>query len=372
VPEGVQFIAIDDAFIKRMRAVDVADPRPLPRCTLDLDEPQRISRTSGSSGRSKFMLLKRQAQEHTVRTGAENGGYRPDSRLLVVGPFVMNAVLVRSSACLRIGAAVLELSHSGLAGHEITHVLALPALLEGVMRSLPPGHVSRSRVDVQTLGGFISPQMRERAMRVFGGPVSSRYGTNETTGICDDVDANGVGIVSPGVDIKIVDESGRELPQGELGVIAVRTPGMVEEYIGLPEASAAAFRDGWFHSGDWGMLIAPRVLRLVGRHDDLVIVGGVKAPAMTVESKVRELVAPDDCTVLAVNLDAGATNLGIALVMNAPDREAVRRAIAAGLDPGMPIGARVLFLDAIPRLKSGKVDRVALHVLFANPPAEAV
>jgi acyl-coenzyme A synthetase/AMP-(fatty) acid ligase len=146
---------------------------------------------------------------------------------------------------------------------------------------------------------------------------------------------------------------------------------MAVEYIGEPEASRAAFRDGWFHSGDWGTLLGPRVLRLAGRFDDLIGVGGIKMAASVVEAKVRDLVKARDCAVLAVNLDGGSTTLGIALVMDAADRDAVRRSLAQGLNFGATVGARVLFLPALPRMGNGKVDRVALHRLLETPPPGA-
>lgn len=368
-PAQVRSVLLDAAFVARLQAVDLADATPLARDPLPLDAPQRISRTSGSSGRSKFMLLKRQAQEHWVRTGAENGGYRPDTRLLVAGPLVMNAIFTRSSACLRMGAAVLDLSRSGLAGHDISHVLALPTLLGQILNSLPAGFVPRSRVEVQTVGGFVPVALRESAARIFGGRVASRYGANEVTGICDDLDADGVGVVSPGVDIRILDEQGRELPHGQLGVIAVRTPGMVEGYIGDEEASGRAFRDGWFISGDWGTLLAPRVLRLAGRYDDLLVVGGLKVAASEIETQVRALAHASDCAVLALNLEGGAVSMGIALVV-APeaDRAAVRARVNASLKNGVNTSARVIFLSELPRMGNAKIDRVALHGMFASPP----
>ena len=372
VPARTRFVLIDEAFVKRIETVDVDDPAPLPRIALALDEPQRISRTSGSSGRSKFMLLKRQAQEYWVRTGAVNGGYRPESRLLVAGPLVMNAIFARSSACLRMGATVLELTRSGWGGQDITHVLALPARLEDILNKLPPGFVPRRPVEVQAIGGFVPPQLRERATRPFGGRLSRRYGANATTGLCDDLDADGGGVVSAGVDLKVVDESGRELPHGQLGMVAVRTPGMAEEYIGDPEATKTAFQGGWFHSGAWGTVLGPRALRLAGRHDDLINAGGSKVPAAVVEAKARELVQPEVCAVLAVNLDGGATTLGIALVMHAPARDDVRRAIAQGLNLGATVGARVVFLPELPRMGNAKIDRVAMHRLFEAPPPGAI
>jgi malonyl-CoA/methylmalonyl-CoA synthetase len=207
----------------------------------------------------------------------------------------------------------------------------------------------------------------ERASRIFGRPVRSRYGTNEAGGVCEELDANGVGKLSAGVDLRIVDESGRDLPQGQLGIICVRTPAMADGYIGDPEATKAAFRDGWFHSGDWGMLVAPRTLRLAGRWDDLVNIGGIKVAATVVETKVRELVKVADCAAIAVNLPGGTT-MGIVLVSDVADREAARRTIAQGLGLGTTTRARVLFVDKLPRTQNGKVDRVALHALLSSPP----
>ena len=288
-PTTARFQLLDGAFLAQVSAIDPRDGAACPRAALEPHEPQRISRTSGSSGRSRFMLLPRQAQEHWVRTGADNGGYRPESRLMIAGPLVMNAVFARSSACLRMGAAVLDLARCGPKGHEITHILALPALLEDLLDRLPADYAPGRRVEVGTVGGFVPPPLRERAGRVFGGRISSRYGANEVTGICDDLDAGGTGVLSAGVDIRIVDEAGNDLPPGQAGIIAVRTPRHGGRLPRRRGGDPRAFRDGWFHSGDWGALVAPRVLRLDGRHDDLVNIAGVKVPAAQLEARIRAL-----------------------------------------------------------------------------------
>ena len=369
-PANVRFQLLDAAFMAQIGAIDPSDGAPFPRVALALHEPQRISRTAGPSGKSRFMVLARQAQEYWVRTGAENGGYRPETRLLLTGPLVMNAFFARGSACLRMGAAVLALDLAGPLAHEFTHVLALPALLEQLLDRLPADHVAGRRVEVGTVGGFVPPQLRERAARILGGRIASRYGTNETCGICDDMDASGNGVVSAGVDIRIVDEQDNELPMGELGIIAVRTPGMAESYIGDEEGSRKAFRNGWFYSGDWGSMVAPRVLRLAGRHDDLVNLAGTKVPAVQLEDRIREVSAVRDCAVLAVNLQSGAFSVGIALVLDpAAQQEAVMQALHEKLRLGPALNARVLFLENLPRGANGKPDRIALQRLFlALPP----
>ena len=368
-PANVRFQLLDSAFLGQITAVDPGDGTPYPRVALEPHEPQRISRTSGSSGKSKFMLLARQAQEYWVRTGAENGGYRPESRLLIAGPPVMNAVFARSSACLRMGAAVLDLDRVGPQGHDVTHVLALPVLLEELLDRLPAGYAPGRQVDVGSVGGFMSPQLRARAARVFGGRISSRYGTNETTGLCDDLDAGGNGVVSPGVDIRIVDENDQDLPPGSIGIVAVRTPGMAEGYIGDEQASRKAFRNGWFYSGDWGTLVAPRVLRLAGRHDDLVNIAGIKVPALHLENRIRETTSVADCAVLAVNLQDGAYTVGIALVVDeAAPKEPLMRVLSEQLRLGPTVGAKVIFVQALPRMATGKLDRMGLQRLFQSLP----
>jgi acyl-coenzyme A synthetase/AMP-(fatty) acid ligase len=180
-------------------------------------------------------------------------------------------------------------------------------------------------------------------------------------------------VLKAGVDVRIVDDDGSDVSPGRPGIVAVRTPAMVEAYIGQPDASRDAFREGWFLSGDWGALVAPRVLRLMGRCDDLVNAGGVKVPAALLEAQVRELVEPRDCAVLSVNLDGGRTTLGIALVAaDDAQREVSRRKLAEGLSIGSTVGAKVIFLPHLPCLRTGKVDRARLHELFASPPAGSI
>jgi acyl-coenzyme A synthetase/AMP-(fatty) acid ligase len=311
------------------------------------------------------MLLARQAQETWVRSGAENGGYDADTRLLVAAPLVINAAFARSCACLRLGAAVLAPAGLDIQREDLTHVLALPLRLQQLLDELPAGYAPRRPVQAGTIGGFVPPDLRARAQQAFGLRVLSRYGTNEVCGVCEDLDASGTGLLSAGVDVRILDADGNEVPAGVTGVVAIRTCGMASGYLNDPEGSASAFRDGWFHSGDWGALVGPRLLRLAGRHDDLLNVGGLKVPAAQLEQAIRALAGVRDCAALSLNLDEGAATLGIALVA---DGETPRAELAARLHQAMPIPggvvAELLWVDALPRLASGKLDRIGLLRLF--------
>ncbi|WP_298923946.1 class I adenylate-forming enzyme family protein [uncultured Ramlibacter sp.] len=365
VPVAARFQLADTAFIEQALAAPTAIAMQAARAVLEPHEPQRLIRTSGSSGLSKFMQVSRQAMEHWIDSGAENSGYGRDTRLMLAGPLVINTAFSHSCACLRRGGTLLAVSGSALPALDPSHIWALPLHLERLLAQLPPQFQARRKVFVGTVGGFVSPQLRERALQVFGGPLISRYGANETGGICYDLDAQGRGVLSAGVDVRIVDEAGAQLPAGQTGRIVLRTPAMADGYVGAATQGDTALRDGWFHSGDWGALVGPRLLQLAGRHDDLVNLGGIKLPAVRLEEQIRGLLALRDCAVLAVRLDGGAVTVGIALAQEPGTEQAPQlRLLEQSLQLGT--GARVLFVDALPQLASGKVDRLALLRLFAT------
>lgn len=366
VPANARFQLLDEALARRW-AQPLGDVRPAWNARA-LDAPQRISRTSGSTGASKFMLLARSAQEHWIETGREKLAFAPGTRMLMLGPFVMNAALTRCSVCLRRGGMLLAPASGALLPQLLpTHVWGLPAQLEQLLQEAPPGWVSPHPVQVSVLGGAMAPALREQSSRVFHGWTRNRYGSNEAGAICEELDASGTGLLAPGVDVRIVDPDGRELPPGEVGRIAVRTPALVAGYIDRPEESAAAFRDGWFFSGDAGMLVGPRKLRLLGRHDDLLDFGGIKVPSAQIEAALRGQPGIADCSVQALHMEGGAVTLGLALVL-APGSSTetiapqVRAAVRAPVDTRL----RVLALPALPRLQNGKVDRLALLRRFQS------
>ncbi|MCG2592965.1 acyl--CoA ligase [Ramlibacter sp. XY19] len=367
LPVGVRFQLLDAALVREL-AQPLGSERPAWE-PLGLHEPQRITRTSGSSGRSKFMVLSRQAQEQWVATGIEKNTYRPGTRLLVLGPLVMNAAFTRSSACLRRGGMVLAGGRGAdLPALRPTHVWGLPLQLETLLREAPPGYVAPEPVRAATVGGAVSPALREQVERMFRAPIKNRYGSNEAGGICEELDAGGTGILCAGVEVRILGPQGEDLPAGQAGAIAVRTAALAEGYLQRPEETAAAFRDGWFVSGDYGVLVGYRQLRLLGRHDDLVNIGGLKYPAADVEADLRKQPAIAECAVQAVELEDSDVSLGVAVVcaQGASRDEAVQQ-LRTAIEGWGSLKMRVVFVEALPRLAAGKVDRMALLRLLREP-----
>jgi malonyl-CoA/methylmalonyl-CoA synthetase len=364
-PASARFVPIDDAFLRGLRQPWQEAP-PLPWAPADLQEPARISRTSGSSGASKFMVLRRHVQDNWVRSAFDLARFHRDMRLLLLGPLVINAVYSRCCGCLRLGGLVLAAGEPAqIATLAPTHIYGLPVELQRLVDGLPAGYAPPQPVVVSSTGGLLPAALRERVQAAFGGRVLNRYGSNEFAAVCEDLDAAGTGWITPGVDIAILGEDGQALPPGQEGIIAARTPNMADGYLARPEETAAAFRDGWFISNDVGVLVAPRRLRILGRRDDLVNIGGIKLPATRIEADLRAQPAIADAAVLAVSLPGGAGTLGVAVVLApgaTPDEG--RTQVQAALQLVADTSARVLFLSALPRMHTGKTDRMALLRLF--------
>ena len=129
-----------------------------------------------------------------------------------------------------------------------------------------------------------------------GQRIVERYGMTETLMIAS-VRADGerragyVGRPLDGVEVRVCGEDGAELPADDatIGDVLVRSPSLFDGYLGRPDATADAFRDGWFATGDLGTLAPDGYLRLVGRRStDLIKTGGYRVGAGEIEAALLE------------------------------------------------------------------------------------
>ena len=114
--------------------------------------------------------------------------------------------------------------------------------------------------------------------------------------------AGTVGFPLPGVELRIADpETGKALPQGEIGMIEVKGPNVFAGYWRMPEKTAAEFRaDGFFITGDLGKIDARGYVHIVGRGKDLIITGGFNVYPKEVESEIDALPGVVECAVIGV------------------------------------------------------------------------
>ncbi len=154
-----------------------------------------------------------------------------------------------------------------------------------------------------------------------------------------------VGLARTGIEIAIVDEEDRPLPSGAVGEVVVRGDTVMAGYWNLPEASAAALRSGWLHTGDLGALDGCGFLTLLDRAKDLIISGGSNIYPREIEDVLLE-----------------DPNVAEAAVIGLPDPEwgeSVAAVIVAAPGHSLDLGRlEALCLDRIARFKRPKHWRV--------------
>ena len=211
-----------------------------------------------------------------------------------------------------------------------------------------------------------------------GHRILERYGMTETN-MSTSNPYNGerragtVGFPLPGIELKITDPAtGEELPQGDIGQIEVRGPNVFKGYWNMPEKTAEELRtDGFFITGDLGLVDEDGYLSIVGRNKDLIISGGYNIYPKEIELVLDEQLGVVESAVVGVpHPDFGETVVGVLVVdSNSVDigniEVAVKEQLARFKHP-----RQLVIVDALPRNTMGKVQKNLLRdqykELFTN------
>jgi long-chain acyl-CoA synthetase len=243
------------------------------------------------------------------------------------------------------------------------------------------GHPDKATYDVSALrvcisGGAAMPVEVMRGFEgVFGCVVLEGYGLSETSPVASfnhpdkERKPGSIGTPVHGVEMRVVDDEGDELPQGEVGEIAIRGHNVMKGYWRHPEDTAIAIHDGWFRTGDLGMVDKDGYFFIVDRKKDLILRGGYNVYPREIEEVLYENPAVAEAAVIgvphpdlgeevaaAVTLKPGATITAEEL------RDQVKSQVAAYKYP-----RHVWFVDALPKGPTGKIVKREIV-----PPADLV
>ncbi|MGW4098869.1 long-chain-fatty-acid--CoA ligase [Mycobacterium sp. NPDC004974] len=200
----------------------------------------------------------------------------------------------------------------------------------------------------------------------FGCQVLEGYGLSETSPVAcfnhpDRVrKAGSIGTPIEGVEMRVVDDDGRELPAGEAGEVQVRGHNVMKGYWNLPEATAQAISaDGWFSTGDIGKTDSDGLFYIVDRKKQLIIRGGLNIYPREIEEVLYEHPAVAEAAVIGIPHDTLGEEVGAAVALKTgaeaePEelRDFVKRQVAAYKYP-----RRVWIVDALPKGPTGKIQR---------------
>jgi long-chain acyl-CoA synthetase len=354
----------------------------------DLDDPQlgtQMLYTSGTTGRPKG--VHRPQQTALLSAALTLANYTPSASVhLATGPLYHAAPLAFSllipHAC---GAAVLmmdswdaERALQLIERYRVTHTHMVPTMFQRLL-SLP--EATRSRYDVSSLtyvlhGAAPCPAAVKRAVIDWFGPIVYEYYA-ATEGTAAYVDSptwlskpGTVGQVSPADQVKILDESGRELPRNQRGLIFLKVPeGAGFHYYKDDEKTRRAYRGDYFTLEDVGYLDDDDYLFLTDRSADLIISGGVNIYPAEVEAVLLTHPAVADAAVIGVPSAAWGEEVKAAV------------ALREGHPPAQQLGAALIehcrarlahfkcprsvdFVDDLPRDDSGKLSRHRLRDVY--------
>ena len=214
----------------------------------------------------------------------------------------------------------------------------------------------------------IPAELLRQALEIFPCGFQQVYGLTETTGAITllpphDHDPGDLrkllscGYAQKGVELRIVGEDGRDLPVGEVGEIAVRSPQIMGGYWRLPEATERAIQGDWFFTGDAGYLDDKGYLYIYDRVKDMIVSGGENIYPAEVESALFG--HPDVADVAVIGVPDERWGEAVkAIVVKKPDAEVTAAALIAWAREriaGYKLPKSVDFVDALPRNPTGKI-----------------
>lgn len=328
-------------------------------------DPFFIASSSGTTGAPKsaaisFGLFYRRALE----SKAELSSARRASCLF----FSVSPVGSRYFSAIALAGGTIVIQGAGQPlDQDVDLVVGAPAQYADMFRTRATAS-DFSRAEAFVAGSSITPDFVRRLFETFG-RVRYRYGSTETGPVCgialarpEDFDGT-VGSPLPGRTVEIVDEHGVAQPPETPGLVRVKTPHLVDGYLGDPEATARMFRDGWFYPGDIGALTAEGRLRLLGRANDQVNVYGTTFALADVESRIAGVSEVEDAVCFVENDGEGLPRVA-ALVRPQPGAvsSALAERIVSACRAALPTAAvpwAVYAGDVVPRNQHGKPDRKA-------------
>ena len=168
------------------------------------------------------------------------------------------------------------------------------------------------------------------------------------------------------VDARVVDEDGKDVPDGTSGEIVYRSPQLCEGYWDKPEETAAAFRDGWFHSGDLAVRDAHGFFTVVDRVKDVINSGGVLVASRQVEDVLYTHEGVAEVAVIGLPDDRWIEAVTAVVVPRGEVTEAQLIDHAREKLPHFKAPKRVVFVDELPRNASGKILKRELRERFGD------
>jgi len=222
---------------------------------------------------------------------------------------------------------------------------------------------------IRSSSSSLPPQVMEALETTFGVPVIEAYGMTEaahqmaSNPLPPHARFSGCVGIAAGPDVAIMDEAGQLLAPGALGEIVIRGRNVTAGYEANPDANAKAFTNGWFRTGDQGMLDDAGYLRLTGRLKEIINRGGEKISPLEIDTVIMDHPSVAQVVTFGMPHDKLGEDIAAAVVLRegATCDERELRAFVGTRVADFKVPRRIIFLEEIPKGATGKLQRIGLH-----------
>ena len=369
----------DESFNKRFSSP--APEASLPQ--LHADDDALILYTSGTTGEPKGVVLSYRNLAQYPRVMAEmgitdastiRGCILPMSH--IVGPIVCNDVADKGFTLVIFDQINPVTLLEGIQKHRITVFESVPIVFQLLLGVRDLASYDTTSVKIAAMMGTSIPlpllrafQSAQPHMKVIQG-----YGLTETSPMITLVEPEraaskmgSIGRAVQDVEVKIIDEAGKEVPVGEVGEIITRGPHVMKGYFRKPETTAARIHDGWLYTGDVGKVDTDGYYYHLGRRDDMIITGGLNVYPAEVENLIYTYPGIQETIVFAIPDPKRGHVIGAALVPRSGENIVERELLSflRGNLANFKVPQNIVIRDSLPRTSSGKLIRDA-DTLLSN------
>ncbi|MCW5771900.1 MAG: long-chain-fatty-acid--CoA ligase [Rhodospirillaceae bacterium] len=374
----------------------IASGGELPLVESREDDDAILLYTGGTTGRSKGVRL---THRNVVSNGmqcAMEMGFRGSDTYLHIAPMFHSADLLGTGFTLLGGSHAYLPQFSprnmlaAIEERRVTCTMMAPTMIIMTLQELKPADFDLSSFRWFLYGSApMAPEWIAKSLEAFPGvEVCQGYGLTETAPILTYLDfdehkkalASGnlavlkaAGRPIAGVDMRILDDKGEEVPLGQPGEVVVRAPNVTKGYLNLPDATAAAIRKGWFHTGDVGRMDEEGFMYLLDRKKDMIITGGENVYTVEVEQAIYQHPAVAECAVVGVPDDKYGESLFAAVVLHqgkSLTKDEIIEHCRARIG-GYKVPRQMAFLPALPKSAMGKILKTELRRLYSDPARRA-
>lgn len=378
LPDLAHTIAIDRDWAGFMASGDGMQPALVDTAlaTVGADTLSDIIFTSGTTGRPKGAMSAHVQVTRTFYNWAERVDLREGDRYLIVNPFFHTfgykagwvAALMRGATIIPMATFDVGAMAALIAEHRVSFIPGPPTIYQSLLEARgEEGAPDLSSLRVAVTGAApVPPTMIERMRRELGMEnIVNGYGMTECGVISmtcqgDDAEtvANRCGLPMPGLEVRAVDEDGRDVPTGEAGELWVRGHSVMRGYLDDPQATAAAIdADGWLHTGDIGVIDERGYLRITDRKKDMFISGGFNVYPAEIEAVLNAHPDIAACAVIGIP-DDRMGEVGHAFILpragSAPDSDDLAK-WARTMMANYKVPRRLTLVTELPRNAAGKV-----------------